>query len=178
VWQQDLGRSPRTVDAYARSLVDYLRFCDRHKIGVTAAGRAEIAGYVRDLRERPGRHGPGVVALNSGVGLANATLQLRITVLRLFYDFLDEEAVRDRNPVGRGSRTADGRGGRRGLVPRFARLPWIPTDAQCRPGGSSRPSRSARPAGRRGEVVEPLDLLGSLTATVDPAESPRTADLS
>jgi len=130
VWQQDLGRSPRTVDAYARSLVDYLRFCERRDIDVVGAGRAEIAGYVRDLRERPGRHGANVVALDSGVGLANATLQLRITVLRLFYDFLVEERIRGRNPVGRGYETADGRGGRRGLVPRFERLPWIPTDDQ------------------------------------------------
>ncbi len=132
VWQQDLGRSPRTVEAYARSLVDYLRFCARYDIDVVAAGRAEIAGYVRDLRERPGRHGRNVVALDSGAGLANATLQLRITVVRLFYDFLVEEGVRDRNPVGRGYRAGDGPGGRRGLVPRFQGLPWIPTDGQWR----------------------------------------------
>jgi len=132
VWQQDLGRSPRTVDAYARSLVDYLRFCARGDIDVVGVGRAEIAGYVRDLRERPGRHGANVVALSSGAGLANATLQLRITVVRLFYDFLVEEGVRERNPVGRGYRTADGRGGQRGLVPRYSRLPWVPTDEQWR----------------------------------------------
>jgi integrase/recombinase XerD len=132
VWQQDLGRSPRTVEAYARSLTDYLRFCDRGGIFAVAAARAQIAEYVRDLRERPGRHGANVVALDSGVGLANATLQLRVTVVRLFYDFLVEEGVRDRNPVGRGYRAADGRGGRRGLVPRFEGLPWIPSDQQWR----------------------------------------------
>jgi integrase len=95
-------------------------------------GRAEIAGYVRDLRERPGRRGQNVVALDSGAGLANATLQFRVTVVRLFYDFLVEERVRDRNPVGRGYRAGDGRGGRRGLIPRVEPLPWIPTDAQWR----------------------------------------------
>ena len=66
-------------------------------------------------------------------GLANATLQLRVTVVRLFYDFLVEERVRDRNPVGRGYRVSGrARGpawsGRRGMEP----LPWIPTDAQWR----------------------------------------------
>jgi site-specific recombinase XerD len=132
VWQQDLGRSPRTVDAYARSLVDYLRFCVRHDVDVVDAGRGEIAGYVRDLRERPGRHGPHVVVLDSGAGLASATLQFRVTVVRLFYDFLVEERARDRNPVGRGYRGADGCGGRRGLIPRVEPLPWIPTDAQWR----------------------------------------------
>jgi integrase/recombinase XerD len=129
--QRDLGRSPRTIDAYARSLVDYLRFCE-FGIDVVDAGRADIAGYVRDLRERPGRHGANVIALDSGVGLANATLQLRVTVVRLFYDFLVDERVRDRSPVGRGYRAGDGSGGRWGLVPRVSSLPWIPTDAQWR----------------------------------------------
>ena len=87
---------------------------------------------MRDLRERPGRHGANVIALDSGAGLANATLQLRVTVVRLFYDFLVEERVRDRNPVARGYRSADGRAGRRGLVARLDPLPWIPTDAQWR----------------------------------------------
>jgi integrase/recombinase XerD len=102
VLQQDIGRPPRTVEAYARSLVDYLGWCDRVGVDALAAGRAEIAGYLRDLRERPSRYGANVVALSSGAGLANATLQLRVTVARLFYDFLVEERVRDRNPVGRG----------------------------------------------------------------------------
>lgn len=130
--QRDLGRSPRTIEAYARSLSDYLAWCEHDGVDVVSAGRAEIAGYVRDLRERPGRHGSNVISLSSGVGLSNATLQLRITVIRLFYDFLVEERVRDRNPVARGYRSADGRAGRRGLVARSDPLPWIPTDAQWR----------------------------------------------
>jgi integrase/recombinase XerD len=132
VLQQDVGRSPRTMEAYARSLVDYLGWCDRAGVDALGAGRAEIAGYLRDLRERPSRYGANVVALSSGAGLANATLQLRVTVVRLFYDFLVEERVRDRNPVARGYRSADGRAGRRGLVARLDPLPWIPTDAQWR----------------------------------------------
>jgi site-specific recombinase XerD len=130
--QRDLGRSPRTVQAYARSLADYLGFCDRAGVDAVAAGRAEIARYVRDLRERPSRFGANVVALDSRAGLSIATLQLRVTVVRLFYDFLVEERIRDRNPVGRGYRSADGRAGRRGLVGRIDKLPWVPTDAQWR----------------------------------------------
>jgi integrase/recombinase XerD len=128
--QADSGRSPRTVQAYARSLVDYLAWCDRAGVEVETAGRAEIAGYLRDLRERPGRHGANVISLTSRVGLSNATLQLRVTVVRLFYDFLVEEQIRERNPVARGYRSADGRSGRRGLVARLDPLPWIPTDEQ------------------------------------------------
>ncbi|MGZ4215269.1 MAG: tyrosine-type recombinase/integrase [Solirubrobacteraceae bacterium] len=132
VLQLDVGRSPRTVKAYARSLVDYLGWCDGAGVEVETAGRAEIAGYLRELRERPGRHGANVISIGSGAGLSNATVQLRVTVVRLFYDFLVEERVRDRNPVARGYCSADGRAGRRGLVARFDPLPWIPTDAQWR----------------------------------------------
>lgn len=129
--QADLGRSPRTVAAYGRALADYVGFCQRESVDVMSAGRAEIAAYVADLHERPGRRGPKVVAMDSGAGLANATLQLYVTVVRLFYDFLVEEGVRDHNPVGRGRYRRTGRG-ERGLVARYRRLPWIPTDAQWR----------------------------------------------
>src|ERR1035438_6745903 len=50
--QANVGRSPRTVEAYARSLVDFLGYCERAGVDVLAAGRAEIAGDVGDLRER------------------------------------------------------------------------------------------------------------------------------
>jgi hypothetical protein len=46
VWQQDLGRSPRTVEAYARSPIDYLRFCERAGIDVVDAGRVGEAKRV------------------------------------------------------------------------------------------------------------------------------------
>lgn len=134
---EDLGRAPRTVEAYARGVVDYLGFCDRAAVDVIAASRADVARYVGDLRSRPGRGGANVVAIDSGAGLANSTLRSRLVAVRLFYDFLVEERAVDRNPVGRG-RYATGRngrrtgGGERGLVPVFTRLPWIPTDEQWR----------------------------------------------
>ena len=72
------------------------------------------------------------MALDSGSGLANATLQQRLVPVRLFYDFLVEEGVRESNPVGRGRYTQRGRGAghQRGLVARMTKLPWIPSDAQ------------------------------------------------
>jgi len=72
--------------------------------------------------------------LDSGAGLANATLQQRLTAVRLFYDYLIEEGMRTDNPVGRGRYTpGKGFGGARdrGLIPRYRKLPWIPSDKQA-----------------------------------------------
>lgn len=69
-----------------------------------------------------------MVALDSGAGLANATLQLRLVPVRLFYDYLIEEGLQESNPVRRG-RYTPGRecgGHQRGLVPCLTKLPWIP----------------------------------------------------
>ena len=60
-------------------------------------------------REAGDHHcGANVVALDSGVGLSNATLQQRLVPVRLFYDYLIEEGLRDSNPVGRGRYTPAG----------------------------------------------------------------------
>ena len=69
------------------------------------------------------------------VGLSNATLQQRLTAVRLFFDFLIEEGQRADHPVGRGRYTPGksfGADRERALVPRFQTLPWIPSDEQWR----------------------------------------------
>jgi integrase/recombinase XerD len=76
----DLGRAPRTIDAYARGLAEYLQVCEREGIDPLAATRAQVAVFVRELMSRPSRRGTNVVALDSGSGLANATLQQRLSV--------------------------------------------------------------------------------------------------
>ena len=132
IWA-DLGRAPRTIDAYARGLAEYLQVCEGDGVDPVAATRAQVAGFVRELTSRPGRRGPNVVALDSGAGLSNATLQQRLVPVRLFYDFLMEEGLRESNPVGRGSytpgRRSGGGHGSRPLVPRMVKLPWIPAEA-------------------------------------------------
>jgi integrase len=87
---------------------------------------------VRELTGRPSHRGANVVSLDSGSGLANATIQQRLVPVRLFYDHLIEEGVRLSNPVGRGRYTPSRRWGghQRGLVPRLTKLPWIPTEQQ------------------------------------------------
>ncbi|MER8073331.1 site-specific integrase [Streptomyces sp. NPDC094034] len=128
----DLGRAPRTIDAYARGLAEYLAMCERENVELVTANRAHIALYVRELTSWPHRRGANVVAIDSGSGLANATIQQRLVPVRLFYDFLMEEGLRESNPVGRG-RYTPGRqqgGQQRGLVPRLTKLPWIPSEQQ------------------------------------------------
>ena len=108
VWLQiwaDLGRAPRTIDAYARGLAEYLLMCEREDVDPIAANRAHVAVFVRELTSRPHRRGGNVVSIESGSGLANATIQQRLVPVRLFYDFLMEEGVRESNPVGRGRYT-------------------------------------------------------------------------
>lgn len=131
VWE-DLGRAPRTIDAYARGLAEFLEVCERDGVDPLAATRADVAVFVRELTSLPSRRGANVVVLDSGVGLANATLQQRLVPVRLFFDFLVEEGLRESNPVGRGRYTPAGRfgGGGRPLVSRMVKLPWIPSEAE------------------------------------------------
>ncbi|WP_028478938.1 site-specific integrase [Nocardia sp. CNY236] len=131
VWT-DLGRAPRTIDAYARGLAEYLTMCDREGVDPATANRAHVAVYVRELTERPSRWGANVVSIDSGSGLANATIQQRLVPVRLYYDYLMEEGLRESNPVGRGRYTPGRRrsGHDRGLVPRLTKLPWIPAGQQ------------------------------------------------
>ncbi|MFB6552026.1 tyrosine-type recombinase/integrase [Streptomyces sp. NPDC056405] len=127
VWT-DLGRAPRTIDAYGRGLAEYLLMCEREDVDPVAANRSHVALYVRELSSRPHRRGANVISIDSGAGLANATIQQRLVPVRLFYDFLMEEGLRESNPVGRGRYTPGRRDGgqQRGLVPRLTKLPWIP----------------------------------------------------
>ena len=124
----NLGRSPATVDAYGRGLDQYLRFCIA--LGVDAAdGTLEhVSLFVRHLR------GEAETLSGSTTSVSNATLQQRLTALRLWYDHLVYQGLRERNPVPRGSLPPtracahDHPGFQRGLVRRLSRMPTIPSD--------------------------------------------------
>jgi site-specific recombinase XerD len=131
--QAMLGLAQNTVEAYGRGLEDFLRWCGRSRVMAGSAGRDDVARYVVDLRQRRGPRGKGVVVLDSGAGLSNATIQQRLTAVRLFFDFLIEEGIRETNPVGRGRYTPTkgfGTKTARGLVRRYKRLPWVPSDEE------------------------------------------------
>ncbi|HLZ63803.1 MAG TPA: site-specific integrase, partial [Ktedonosporobacter sp.] len=127
--QGNLGLAPTTIDAYGRALNDYLAFCQRHETEVETATREALSLYVHDMTSRPNPRGANVRVLDSGFGLANTTLQQRLTAIRLWYDYLIEEGIRLDNPVGRGRYTQGknfGGARSRGLIPRYRKLPWIP----------------------------------------------------
>ncbi len=133
--QADRQRAANTVAAYGRALEEYLVFSDERLVAADTAGQEHVTAYVRHLAERPNPRLARRRRLDSGAGLANATMHLKLTVVRLYYDYLVEENLRATNPVGRGAYTPGGaRGGlpTRGLLPRYQQLPWIPTDDEYR----------------------------------------------
>lgn len=129
--QHNLRLAPNTVEAYGRSLEDFLAFCEREGFEPEGAGREQIALYVGDLASRPNPRSAKVLNIGSGAGLSNATMQLRLTAVRLFYDHRIEQGFRKDNPVGRGRYTlgkAFAGKRERGLLKRYRKLPWIPGD--------------------------------------------------
>ena len=57
IWT-DLGRAPRTIDAYARGLAEYLEVCEREGVDPATANRAHVAVFVRELTSRPSKRDP------------------------------------------------------------------------------------------------------------------------
>lgn len=133
VIEASLGHARNTIDAYARGREDFFTFCVGRGIKPELATREHIALWVRELTSRPHRRGENVKAMDSGAGLSNATLQQKVTAVRLFFDFVIEKGCRTDHPVGRGRYTpGKGFAGHRdrGLIPRYKKLPWIPNDEQ------------------------------------------------
>jgi len=122
-WQCTRGLAANTLEAYGRGLDRYLLFLAGRGLTIESATRLDIAAYVRDFLS-PGSIGSDSQRTDTHAPLANATLQQRVTVIRLFHDYLVEEGLRERNPVRQSAL------GVRGLVPRFRKLPWIPNDEQ------------------------------------------------
>ena len=66
----------------------------------TQAGGEIIANYVGSLRGRPGAIRGNVISIDTRPLLSNAILQQRLTVIRVVYDFLLEERLCKRIPLG------------------------------------------------------------------------------
>jgi len=115
----DLGRAEATLSAYRSALNHYFAFCSQNSIEPEKARFEDLAAYISP--QLPGMPFPA----------ASATLQLRLSVIRLWYDFLIYQDICSLNPLPRAGLpgviyTV------RGLVPRITRLPVIPDDEQWR----------------------------------------------
>lgn len=131
--QNHLQLAPKTIDAYGRSLNDFLAFCQRCGIVPETITREQVGLYVHDLAHRPNPKGAKLLSIENGRGLSNSTMQQRLTVLRLFCDSLVERQLRQDNPVGRGHYVpgkAFGGARSRGLLPQYQKLPWLPSDEE------------------------------------------------
>lgn len=124
--------SRNTIESYGRSLDDLLRFAESRGFAPETATREHMADYIHELSRRDNHRHPKLIRLDSGGGLANATIQLRLTVARFFFDYLVVEGIRRSNPVGRSFRSKrPGVEDRQGpLFRRHRKLPWIPNEEQ------------------------------------------------
>ncbi|PVY84022.1 site-specific integrase [Pantoea ananatis] len=85
----DLGRAPATLTAYRSALSHYFAFCSRNSIEPEKARFDDMAAYIRP--QLPGMPFPA----------ASATLQLRLSAVRLWYDFLTYLDLCTVNPLPR-----------------------------------------------------------------------------
>src|SRR5947209_3030445 len=131
--QTMLGLAHNTIHAYGRGANDYLDFCLRTGRPFVEATKADIVAYIDDMTHRSNPKGENIRYLHWGVGLANGTMQQRLTVVRLLYDYLIDERIRldQHNPVGKGKFTP-GRAfagkHERGILRHYEQLPWLPGD--------------------------------------------------
>ncbi len=86
--QKKLLRAPKTIDAYARGLNDFLSVCRRFAIRVETATKGDIASYVEEMARRPRQQARGSLHRYGTVGLANKT----ITTVRLSNSHIDVTA--------------------------------------------------------------------------------------
>ncbi|MBD8234847.1 tyrosine-type recombinase/integrase [Pantoea agglomerans] len=113
----DLGRAPATLTAYRSALHHYFAFCRQSRIAPEKAQFEDLAAYISP--QLPGMPFPA----------ASATLQLRLSAIRLWYDFLVYQDICSLNPLPRAGLPGVIYTGR-GLVPRITRLPVIPDSEQ------------------------------------------------
>lgn len=111
----DLGRADSTIKAYRGALAHYLRYCEENALSPLSAHFEDFSGYIRP--QLPGMEHP----------VSSATLQLRISAIRLWYEFLHYQDLCETSPVPRAILPGPVFGGR-GLVPRIHKLPRIPDD--------------------------------------------------
>ena len=123
---QRFQRAENTLAAYASNLDDFFGFLAARRTTIQAVDRRQLADYVESLSSRPRPR-----SRRRDAGLANATIQQRLTTLRLYFDFLVEGGLVEFNPVGRGRyRPGSAESGQCGLLRRQPHLPWLPDETE------------------------------------------------
>jgi site-specific recombinase XerD len=110
-FQSHRGLAKNTLDAYSQGLEVFLRFLSQQQLSVLAVTRVHIGTYLASLQNHNGY-------------LSNATVQQRLTILRLFYTYLVEEGVCQKNPTAYDGGWA--------LIPRYRKLPWVHNEDEWR----------------------------------------------
>ena len=77
--QADLKLAQNTIDAYGRALEDFFSVCAQLVVPAESAKREHVAAYVQQLSQRQKVR---LIQGQAPVGLANATLQQRLTAVR------------------------------------------------------------------------------------------------
>ncbi len=90
--QKNLGRAPNTLVAYRRSLQCCGSFCLTLQRPVLEASKADVDLFIRSMTAF--RLPASRKMKSERFGMANATIRLRLTAIRLFYDHLIEEGLR------------------------------------------------------------------------------------
>jgi site-specific recombinase XerD len=114
-FQSNRCLASNTLEAYARGIEIYFAFLARQGITVEDATRIEIGAYIHSLLSHRTQ------------GLSNATVQQRVTVVRLFYAYLVEEGICPRNPAASHAPSL------RSLVPATADSPGFQPRSNGRP---------------------------------------------
>jgi site-specific recombinase XerD len=124
--------SKNTIESYGRFAGRHPSIREARGFAPETATREHLAEYIHELTGRSSHHHPKLIRLDSGGGLSNATIHLRLTVARLFFDHLIAEGIRRSNPVGRSvASRRPGEEERQGtLFRRHRKLPWIPNEEQ------------------------------------------------
>lgn len=131
IFECNRGLAENTLQAYARGLEDFFAFCARQGIEITRVRPDTVGLYINDMRQRPLPANVRRSAYKQAYGLTNSTISQRLTVMRRFYDYLEEDGIIEQNPVRRGRYLHNNpRGGERGLVPTMQNFPWIPDTGQ------------------------------------------------
>lgn len=108
-FQEALLHAPNTVNVYAYGINDWIAFCHHNGLTIPSVGQDSVALYVRTL--------------HIDHQLSTSTIRQRLTIVRLYYNWLC-----DRNPVRHGVWQNGGKG-QRGIIPVQHKLPWIPDEA-------------------------------------------------